>query len=644
MGIRNTACRVALVASALIGTTALADTLTVTKNGSGTGTVTSNGGTINCGATCIGTFANNAPVTLTAFPTAGSQFTGWLGPCTGTSNCQFNINGATTAIATFAEPPITTAPLDIDGNDACDALTDGLLALRYLFGLTGNPLINNAIGDNADRSSTTQIGNFLVDVRPALDIDGNGKADALTDGLLAIRHLFGLDGTSLVGDAVGSGATRTTAMAIKSYLTGICTPPPENPTLTVTKSGNGVGTVTSNIAGINCGADCNETYNAGTPVILTATPSTGSPASESEFVGWSGACMGTGQCMVTMDTAKSVTAEFALKPNIAFVTSTSHAPASLGGLAGADNICQARAVGAGLSGTYRAWLSSSTVSAMSRLGTASGWVRVDGKPVANSLNDLVEGKMFYPMRINESGDDVLDVRVLTGTQNGVFASTGISCVDYTANVAGFVRTGASAAHGGNWSAFGAMQCSSTAPLYCFGIDRSASVQIAPLPARRIAFVTEAQWPHGAAGITGADALCAAEASSAGLQGTFKAFLATTTGSAASRFDPDGLPWGRVDGALLAPTGTLALNGASWDTAPGVSADGTEYQSNIGVWSGAPNPTTVGTVGSTCSNWTSGGGIAGMGGRAGFSTFNGLMGNDTMIECDSTIYHVVCLQQ
>jgi len=79
-------------------------------------------------------------------------------------------------------------------------------------------------------------------------------------------------------------------------------------TLTVNRTGNGTGTVTSVPPGITCGADCTESYLFGTQVTLTATPSAGST-----FTGWSGACSGTGSCVVTMDAAKSVTATFTLQ-------------------------------------------------------------------------------------------------------------------------------------------------------------------------------------------------------------------------------------------------------------------------------------------------------------------------------------------
>ena len=71
--------------------------------------------------------------------------------------------------------------------------------------------------------------------------------------------------------------------------------------LTVTKSGNGTVTAT----GINCGADCTESYPSGTMVTLTATP-----ANNWSFTGWTGACTGWGTCQVPMNAAKSVSATF----------------------------------------------------------------------------------------------------------------------------------------------------------------------------------------------------------------------------------------------------------------------------------------------------------------------------------------------
>lgn len=104
--------------------------------------------------------------------------------------------------------------------------------------------------------------------------------------------------------------------------------------------------------------------------------------------------------------------------NYVFVTSTTHLVSTFGSdLAGADAICMQRASAAGLAGTYRAWLSSSTVNARERLSGARGWYRPDGKPVADRVEDLLAGRMFYPIRVDENGDDIgiVGPEVATGT-------------------------------------------------------------------------------------------------------------------------------------------------------------------------------------------------------------------------------------
>jgi hypothetical protein len=54
-----------------------------------------------------------------------------------------------------------------------------------------------------------------------LDIDGDGSTQALTDGLLALRYLFGFRGAVLTNGAVGVGCTRCDPMAIEPYFAGL---------------------------------------------------------------------------------------------------------------------------------------------------------------------------------------------------------------------------------------------------------------------------------------------------------------------------------------------------------------------------------------------------------------------------------------
>lgn len=77
-------------------------TLTVTKAGTGSGTVTSNPAGINCGTTCNKVYNHGTSVTLTAKHAKGSIFTGWSGGCTGTATiCVVSMNAAKSVTATF---------------------------------------------------------------------------------------------------------------------------------------------------------------------------------------------------------------------------------------------------------------------------------------------------------------------------------------------------------------------------------------------------------------------------------------------------------------------------------------------------------------------------------------------------------------
>ena len=80
-------------------------------------------------------------------------------------------------------------------------------------------------------------------------------------------------------------------------------------TVSAAHTGSGKGTVTSNPSGIDCGQVCSTNFPTGTIVTLTATP-----ASDSAFTGWSGACSGATTCVVTLNGNESVTANFDANP------------------------------------------------------------------------------------------------------------------------------------------------------------------------------------------------------------------------------------------------------------------------------------------------------------------------------------------
>jgi hypothetical protein len=111
-------------------------TLSVSKSGSGTGTVTSVPAGIDCGSTCAALTYYGDKVTLSATPDAGSRFAGWTGACSGTSaTCALTITGIplvgaifqsvqTVSVSTSGPGDVKSSPSGIDCGSACIARFD----------------------------------------------------------------------------------------------------------------------------------------------------------------------------------------------------------------------------------------------------------------------------------------------------------------------------------------------------------------------------------------------------------------------------------------------------------------------------------------------------------------------------------------
>ncbi len=241
--------------------------LSVNKIGNGTGTVTSVAPGLDCGLDCSETYNSGTVVTLTANPSIGSNFTGWSGACTGTGTCQITITEAANVTATFT---LQTFTLQV-----------------------------NRTGTGAGSVSSSPVG---IDCgSDCFEVYNYGEVVTLT-ALANVNSSF----TGWNGTCPGTGTCQVTmtenrtvnaAFAVKTF------------PMSVTLAGNGVGLITSSPTGIDCGADCTETYNFGTMVTLTAAPN-----ANSIFTGWTGACTGTSTtCVVNMTAAADVTATFTLK-------------------------------------------------------------------------------------------------------------------------------------------------------------------------------------------------------------------------------------------------------------------------------------------------------------------------------------------
>lgn len=148
---------------------------------------------------------------------------------------------------------------------------------------------------------------------------------------------------------------------------------------------------------------------------------------------------------------------------IIFATSSKQ-NGDLGGLAGADRICERRATDAGLAGEFKAWLSSPEESAEERLAHADvPYRRTDGKHIADDWNDLIDGDLAAPIDRDEDGAPISG-DVWTGTRpSGATADATCSGFDTTGDSG---ICGSSTATGGEWSDNIQPVCTSALRLYC----------------------------------------------------------------------------------------------------------------------------------------------------------------------------------
>jgi endoglucanase Acf2/Fe-S cluster biogenesis protein NfuA len=111
------------------------------------------------------------------------------------------------------------ASWDIDGNDNIDALSDGLMLLRYSFEMRGDALTDGAVANDSLMNSA-QVQQRIADAYAIADVDGNGGVDALSDALILLRYFFGIRGDDLINGAVAENAIRTSSSDIEQYILG----------------------------------------------------------------------------------------------------------------------------------------------------------------------------------------------------------------------------------------------------------------------------------------------------------------------------------------------------------------------------------------------------------------------------------------
>ena len=325
--------------------------LSVAKTGSGAGTVTSSPAGINCGSICSMLVNEGDAVTLTATADSGSLFTGWsISKCADDASCTVGVSQAQTVTATFESVYTLTVAATGDGSGS---VSDSTNTIDCIPACSMTVVSGTAITLTATAASGSTFTGWTGNSCTSTDNICTLTLNASETVTATFAQLFGVDVTkdgtgsgtvTSIPSAIDCGITCTAQVASGTMMTltakadsgsvfdgwsgegcsgtGMCVLPitasrsvtatfTDSPTardLAVTTTGDGNGTVTSNPAGIDCGSICAMSVADGTVVTLTATADAGSV-----FTGWSGAgCSGTGVCTVTLDEAKSVSAEFEL--------------------------------------------------------------------------------------------------------------------------------------------------------------------------------------------------------------------------------------------------------------------------------------------------------------------------------------------
>jgi uncharacterized repeat protein (TIGR03803 family) len=257
--VNNNVCTVTMNSPRKVTATFTA-TYKLTASKSGNGLVTSSDGFINCGSNCSHTYIAGKSVTLTASPDQNWVFKGWSGCENMNGNvCTVTMNSARNVTATFTPPH----PLNV--------------------AYTGNGSITSSDGyiNCGSSCSHTYRDGSVVNLTAA---PGQGWGFASWSGC---------DQTRANACLLTMNADRAVAATFKLLYP-----------LSVSKSGE--GTVSSSDGHIYCGNLCSYSYVDGTPVTLSALPSSGST-----FTGWTGCDNANGSyCSVTVAGAKNVAATF----------------------------------------------------------------------------------------------------------------------------------------------------------------------------------------------------------------------------------------------------------------------------------------------------------------------------------------------
>jgi hypothetical protein len=122
-----------------------------------------------------------------------------------------------------ATPTVTPGgpPSDITADGHINPLTDGIIVVRFLAGVTGPALTAGVLDADCYRCDPAVVEAYVESIESELDIDDNGTVGPFSDGVLLLRRMFGFSGSSLVDGARAEDCHRCDPGDIAAYIDGL---------------------------------------------------------------------------------------------------------------------------------------------------------------------------------------------------------------------------------------------------------------------------------------------------------------------------------------------------------------------------------------------------------------------------------------